>query len=181
MHSKLAEVRSSEVEEGLEYLDYKINLDEVVQQGIEVQLDGHLTDDLSFVPGYAWQDFENQGRELSGETELDDRAEHFFTARLTWQISPATSVTFNYEYQDEQVVKTSTETAPDVYEFEDIPIDSFDIAGISVTHKLFDEFQGLRNCRLMLYCHNLFDEEYENTSGYPGTDLTVGTGISVEF
>jgi len=32
-----------------------------------------------------------------------------------------------------------------------------------------------------LYVNNMFNEDYKNTSGYPATDLTVGTGLSFQF
>lgn len=180
-YSKYTPGKSDSVEPGLEYMDYKINLEEVVRHGVEFQVSGHLTNDVSFLVGYAWQDFANQGEEPAGETELDDRATNRVTGKLTYQIYEATSVTLDYEYQDEQVIKSSNETAPDVYTFEDIPLTEFHVFDLLIQHKLFENWRNIKNGTFKLFINNLLNEDYENTSGYPATGLTVGTGISFQL
>ncbi len=180
-YSKYTPGGGNVVPPGLEYLDRLINLHEVIRQGVELQVDGHLGDKLYFLLGYAWQDFENQGNEPAGETDLGNQIDNYLTARVTYQLSPATSMTLHYEYKDDQVITTSTEIAPDIWEFEDISIDSFDVVNLSLTHTLFEKWQGLNKGTLRLYVNNLLNEDYQNTSGYPATDLTVGTGIELQF
>jgi len=169
------------VEPGMEYKDYMINLDEVIRQGIEVQFNGNITDELGFLLGYAWQDFENQGDEPAGETELDNRPENRVTAKLTYQLFDPTCLILDYEYQDEQVIKKSEEIAPDIYEFDEIAIDSFHVFNFAVEQTLFEQWRGIHEGKLKIYVNNLFDEEYKNTSGYPATDRTVGAGISFQL
>jgi len=169
------------VEPGMEYLDYKINLEEVIRHGVEVQLGGHLTDDLSFLVGYAWQDFENQGNEPAGETELDDRAANRVNGKLTYQLYETTSVTLDYEFQDDQVTKSAYEIAPDVYEYEEIPIDAFHVVDLSIKHRMFKNWKGIKDGMVRLYVNNLFSQKYENVSGYPATDLTIGAGLSFQL
>lgn len=169
------------VEPGLEYMDYKINLDEVVRQGIELQFSGSITDDLEFMAGWAWQEFENQGDEPAGETELDNRPENKVTGKLAWQVFDPTRLILDYEFQDEQITVKSEEISPDVYEFTDIAIDSFHLFNLAVEQTLFDKWNGMKNGVLKLYVKNLFDEEYKNTSGYPATDRTVGAAFSFEI
>ena len=174
---------TSGVPEGLEYKDYHINLEEVVRQGIDIKLNGHLSSDLYFLLGYAWQDFEYQGDKYpaSAKAELDERAEHFVNAKLTYQLTEPTSLILDYQYQDEQVTETSKEVEPDVYEFNEIEIDSFQVVDLSVEHTLFEDWHGLKQGMFELYVNNMFNEDYKNTSGYPATDLTVGTGLSFQF
>lgn len=153
-----------------------INLDEVIRQGVEFQFAGSLTDSVAFRVGYAWQDFENKGDELAGKTELDNRAENRVSAGLTWNPMKGTTLILNYEYQDEQVVITSDEIAPDVYEFHEIALDSYHVVDFAVEQTL-DKWLNLKNCVLKIYVKNLFDKEYQNTNGYPAVDCTVGAGI----
>ncbi|HMA66746.1 MAG TPA: TonB-dependent receptor [Desulfosalsimonadaceae bacterium] len=171
----------NQVEPGMEYKDYMINLDEVVRQGIELQVNGNITDNIGFAAGYAWQDFENQGDEPAGKTELDNRPENRVTAKLTYQLFDPTCLILDYEYQDEQVTKKSEEIAPDVYRFDEIAIDSFHVFDFAVEQSLFDQWKGIHNGMLKIYVKNLFNEEYQNTSGYPATDRTVGAGISFQM
>lgn len=169
------------VEPGLEYMDYKINLDEVVRQGIELQFNGSITESLDFMVGWAWQNFKNQGNEPAGETELDNRPENKVTGKLTWQIIDPTRLIFDYEFQDKQITVTSEEISPDVYEFDEIAIDSFHLFNLAVEQTLFEKWNGLKNGILKLYVKNLLDEEHKNISGYPATDRVVGAAFSVQL
>ena len=171
------------VRPGEEWKDYHVNLEEIERQGIEVQLSGHLTDKLYMLVGWAWQDFEYDGDryEAAAKEEIDERPENLVKAKLTYQVFEGTSVTLDYEYQDEQVTETSEEVAEDVYEFHRTKIDAFSLVGLSIKHRLFEEWNGIRQGTLQLYANNLFDEDYMNTSAYPGTDLTVGSAISFQF
>jgi iron complex outermembrane receptor protein len=180
-YAKYTPSKTNDVEPGMEYMDYKINLEEVIRHGVELQFSGHLTNDLSFLLGYAWQDFENQGDEPAGETELDDRAANRVTGKLTYQLFETTSVTLDYEYQDEQVIQSAEEIAPDVYTFEEIPLAEFHVVDLSIQHKLFENWRGVKNGTFKLFINNLLNEDYENTSGYPATGLTVGTGVSFQL
>ncbi|MGM0453928.1 MAG: hypothetical protein ACQERN_12250 [Thermodesulfobacteriota bacterium] len=80
----------------------------------------------------------------SAKDELDERAKHFVTAKLTWRLSEATRATLDYEYQDDQVAETVEEIEQDVYKVNRTAIDAFDLLGISVKHRLFEKWQGIR-------------------------------------
>ncbi|MFP4428308.1 MAG: TonB-dependent receptor [Desulfovermiculus sp.] len=168
---------------GQEYKDYHVNLEEITRQGIEVQLSGHLTDKLHCMLGYSWQEFDYDGDKYkaSANEEIAERPEHMFKAKLTYHILDTTSVTLNYEYQDDQVAETWTETSPDVYEVNRTKIDAYDLVGLSLKHTLFENWHGLRKGSVQLFAHNLLDEDYQATNTFPGTDLTVGTGITLNF
>ena len=168
---------------GQEWQDYHINLEKIDREGVELQVSGHLTDDLYFLLGYAWQHFEYDGDKYlaSAKDEIDERPENFALAKLTYRLSDATSVTIDYEYQDDQVTETVEEVEADVYTVYRTEIKAYGLAGISITHTLFKEWDGIRNGVVRLYSQNLLNKDYLNTSAYPGTPLTVGTGISFEF
>jgi len=172
-----------DVPPGMEYMDYQINLEEVTREGIEFQLSGHLSENLYFLLGYAWQDFEYEGDkyEASAKEEIDERPENLVVAKLTYQLSEATSVTVDFEYQDDQVTETVEEISEDVYEVYRTEIDAYNLVGLSIKHTLFEQWRGIRKGVVRLYANNLLDEHYRSTSTFPGTDLTVGTAVSFEF
>jgi iron complex outermembrane receptor protein len=174
---------------GLEYKDYKINLDRVVRHGIEWQLSGHLTDSLSFMAGYAWQRFESKGDEPAGETELDNRAEHRVNAGLTWNFLKDTALIVNYEFQDDQIIEKSDEVAPDQWKFEEMAVDAYHRVDLAVEHTLFQKWGGLSKSNgngkgkgvVKFYVGNIFDETYEDTDGFPATDRTFGVGFTLDI
>ncbi len=173
------------VRPGEEYKDYHVNLEKITREGVELQLSGHLTDDLYFLLGYAWQDFDYDGKKYpdTARQELAERADYFVTARLTWQLSEATSVTLDYEYQDDQVAETVEviDDDLDIYQINRTEIDAFDLVNLSLKHILFEKWHGIKKGVLRVYAKNLLNEDYLNTSAYPGTDFTVGAGISLEL
>jgi outer membrane receptor protein involved in Fe transport len=87
----------------LRYSDYKINLEEVHRHGVDLELGGHLTNDLSFYLTYAWQKFYNQGKEPAGEENLDQRAEHRVGAGLRYALFEKTTLMLDYSYQSDEV------------------------------------------------------------------------------
>jgi iron complex outermembrane receptor protein len=171
------------VPSGQEYKDYYINLNEITRQGIEVQLNGHLTDKLYFMLGYCWQEFDYNGDKYkdSASEEIAERPKHILKAKLTYHLLDTTSVTLHYEYQDDQVAETWEEISSDVYEVNRSQIDAYDLVGLSIKHMLFKNWHGFQKGTLELYAHNLLDEDYQSTTTFPGTDLTIGSAIRLEF
>jgi outer membrane receptor protein involved in Fe transport len=87
----------------------------------------------------------------------------------------------DYEYQDEQVAYNSEEVEEDVWIFYSVPMDSYDVFDFAVEQTLFKKYGFAKDAVLKVYVNNLFDEEYENSSGYPMTDRTIGTALSFRF
>lgn len=166
---------------GMEYSDYKINLDEMHRHGVEVELGGHLLANLSFYLTYAYQDFENQGSEPAGETDLDQRAKHRVTAGLRFNLFENTMLMLDYAYQSKEVTEVSEQIGEDEYIFYQVQIDPFHVFDFGVKQTLFEEFGILKNAHLKFYVNNLFDEEYTDASGYPATDRTCGVALSFGF
>nr|WP_269435725.1 TonB-dependent receptor [Desulfosarcina ovata] len=165
----------------MEYKDYVINLEKIVRHGVEVQLSGHLMDDLSFYLGYAYQKFENKGGELAGEDAVDDIAKNRVNAGLRYRLFENTTLLLDYKYQDEQVVQKAEEVAPDEWKFSEIPMDAYHVFDLAVRQTLFKKWGFLENATLKVYINNLLDENYENLSGYPATDRTYGVALDVYF
>ena len=168
---------------GLEWNDYKINLEKVHRHGIEVELGGHLLESLSFYLAYAYQEFENQGSEPAGETELDQRAKHHVNAGLRFDLFEDTLLMLDYSYQSKEVTEVAHEDTenPDEWYFTEVQIDPYHMVDFGIEQTLFKEFGMMKNACLKFYVKNLFDEEYQDASGYPATDRTYGIALSFGF
>ena len=167
--------------QGLEYSDYKINLEKVHRHGVELELGGHLLDNLSFYLAYAYQEFENQGSEPAGETNLDQRAKHRVNAGLRFDLFENTLLMLDYSYQSKEVTEVSEEIAPDEWYFTEIQIDPYHMIDFGIEQTLFKEFGMMKDACLKFYVKNLFDEEYQDASGYPATDRTYGIALNFGF
>jgi iron complex outermembrane receptor protein len=165
----------------LRYSDYKINLEEVHRHGIDVELGGHLTEELSFYMTYAWQKFENQGGEPAGETELHKRAEHRVTAGLSYALFESTTLLLDYYYQSEEITENGEESAPGEWVFTETENDAYHVFDFGVQQRLFKSDRLLKEAYLKAYVKNIFDEAYSNASGYPATDRTFGAALSMRF
>ncbi len=179
--AKFTPSRTNPVTPGLEYLDYKINLEEMVRQGLELELSGHLMEKLSFYVGYAFQEFESQGDELAGKTEADDRAKNRVNVGLRYSLFKNTLLLLDYQYQDKQVIEQAEELANDVWIFRKVPIDDFQLVDFGIQQTLFEEAGPLKHGVLRLFVKNLFDVSFEDTNGYPGTDRVFGFGLSFKM
>ena len=166
--------------QGLEYSDYKINLEKVVQQTVELQIDGHIFDDLSFYIGYAFLDFDSRGDELAGKKECENRAKHRVNAGLQYMLFENTKLLLDYLFQDEQVAQAVRGTHPDEY-LEDVPMDAYHLFNFAVHQTLFNKWGFAEKGILKLYVKNFFDRNYMNSDGYEATDCTFGAGLSFKF
>lgn len=164
----------------LRYSDYKINLEEVHRHGIDLELGGHLTDDLSFYLTYAWQKFYNQGGEPAGETELDKQAEHRVTAGLAYTLFEKTTLMLDYYYQSREITEESVELSTG-WDFNETENPAHSVFDFGVQQLLYKSERFPREAYLKVYAKNIFDEEYSNASGYPATDRTFGVSLSLSF
>jgi iron complex outermembrane receptor protein len=173
--------RTNRVPAGLEYMDYKINLEEVIRQGIDLEFSGHIMKDLSFYLGYAYQELESQGDEPAGTAAASDRPKHRVNAGLRYSLFKNTTLLLDYQYQDEQVLEEEEQISEDEYIVTRTAIDAYHLVDLGVQQKLFEQWGPLHQGSLRLYMKNVFDEEYENSSGFPSTDRTIGIGFSVKM
>ena len=140
-----------------------------------------MLDKLSLFLAYSWQDFDNQGDEPAGETELEQHAEHRVTAGLRYQLFEKTSLMLDYSYQSDEVAEIAEEIAPDVYTFRNVEIDAYHTVDFGIEQVLFENRGPLKNAALKLYVKNLLDEEYYDTSGFPATDRFFGASLRCSF
>ena len=167
---------------GLEGSDMYINLDEVTRQGVEVELNGNLIDSLSFYISYAYQDHDYNGSEPAG-MELGDVAKHRLNAGLRYHPFEKTSVMLDYKYQDEQIAHEISESPAGSGNFvsTDNRIAAYNVFDLSVKQILYKGGNLVKDLTLGIYVGNLFDEEYENSRGYPMTDQSFTAELSFRY
>ncbi|MCI5135357.1 MAG: TonB-dependent receptor [Candidatus Electrothrix sp. AW2] len=165
----------------LAYSDYKINLEEMQRHGIELELDGHLTDDLSFYLTYAWQNFDNQGNEPAGEQVQEGQAENRLTLGLRYDLFEKTTLLLDYYYQGAEVTEVAEEVQPDTWVFHEVENPSYSVFDLGVQQTLLKDAYRMKDVKLNVYVKNLLDEEYYETKGTPSTDRTFGATLSMRF
>jgi iron complex outermembrane receptor protein len=167
--------------QGLEYSDWMINLEKVVQQTVEFQVEGHLHDRLSVYFGYAFLDFDSKGSEPAGQTACDQRARHRVSAGFNYSLFERTSLLVDYRYQDKQVSEKSEMIGPDEYSFTEVAIDDYHVMDAGLVQELPPSWFPHCEASLKLYVKNLFDTSYVTSDGFPATDRTVGASLSLRF
>jgi iron complex outermembrane receptor protein len=177
-YAKNTPSKSNPVTPGQEYKDYMLNLDQMISQGVDVELSGNLTDKLSFYLGYAYLDMENQGDELAGIEAAADQAKHRVKAGLRYEVIQGTSLLLDYKFQDKQVNEYSEEIAEDEWLVRRVTIDAYSLVDLGLKQKLFEKWGFAKDAYLNVFVNNLFNTDYEDSRGYPATDRTFGVSLS---
>ena len=164
------------------YGNTRMNLEKVHKNGVEVELNGHILDDLSLYVSYAYHDWESKGPEPQG-AELGDRAKNRVTAGLRYNLFENTLLMLDYKFQDEQISHVNEEVPPNSGNWVcyDYPIDAYHVFDFGIEQTLFKNRRFIKDAVLTLYVNNLFDSEYENAEGFPMADRTFGAGLRFRF
>jgi outer membrane receptor protein involved in Fe transport len=166
---------------GLECSDTLINLEEMRRQGVEFEIDGHIFDNLSFYANYAYTELKSLGGEPAGEEAEAERARHRVNAGLRYNPLTNTLLMLDYKYQDKQISQNSEEVAEDEYIWYTVEMDAYHVFDFAIEQTLFRKYGFFEDAAIKFYINNLFDEEYQNTRGYPMTDRTYGAAVSLKF
>ncbi len=177
-YAKYTPSTKNKVAAGQEYKDYKINLDEMVRKGVELELSGNLMSDLSFYVGVTYQKLENQGDELAGFDAESNVAKYRVNAGLRYNLFKNTKLILDYKYQDKQVSEVAEQLTADTWTVREVAIDSYHLVDFGVQQQLFKQWGGMRDGVLRVFIENAFDATYYDTSGYPGTERIYGVGFS---
>jgi len=90
-----------------------------------------------------------------------------------------TTLMLDYYYQDKEITEVSEEIAPDVWFFTEVENPSYSVFDFGVQQQLFKQIGFFENGTAKVWVKNIFDEDYYNSSGHPGTDRTFG--VSFQF
>lgn len=174
-------IRNPKLPAGLEGNDMYINLDEVDRYGVEVEVNGSLPGNFSFYASYAFQDLQYDGPEPAGRA-LGDVAQHRVNAGLRWLPFPKTTVMLDYKFQDKQIAHVITEqpAGSGNYVSRDNPMDAFHMFDFGVEQNLLSN-NILKDVVVGLYVNNLFDEDYEESRGYPMPGRSITGSIRLRF
>lgn len=165
----------------------RLNLEQVIKEGIELELNGHIIDPLSFYVSYSYTDWRYHGPHTApygdAAERLDDRAKNRVNAGLRYKLLENTLFLLDYKYQEKQIALNCEEEpeGSDNWNCYDNPMDSYHMFDFAIEQTLFKKLGFFEDGSLKLYINNLFDEKYENSRGYPMTDRTYGVALSFGF
>lgn len=166
----------------------KVSLEEVHKDGVELELNGHILDNLEFYLSYAYNDWKYKGPHNGGPEEIadermSDRAKHRANAGLRYNLFENTRLLLDYKYQDKQVNEVVDVIDEDagLWESREVQIDSYGVFDFAVQQTLFEKWGAFSSGALKFYVNNLLDEKYQTSRGYPATDRTYGVGLSFGF
>lgn len=165
----------------------KLNLEQVIKEGVEVEINGHIFDPLSFNVSYSYTDWRYHGPHTApygdATERLDDRAKNRFNAGLRYKVFENTLLLLDYKYQEKQI-RLICEEEPegsDIWNCYDNPMAAYHVFDFAIEQTLFKKRGFIKDAVLKFYVNNLFDEDYENSRGYPMTDRTYGGALSFGF
>ncbi len=165
----------------------RLNLEQVIKEGVEVEINGHIFDPLSFYVSYSYTDWRYHGPHTApyGDAveRLDDRAKNRVNAGLRYKVFENTLLLLDYKYQEKQIRLVCEEEpeGSDIWNCYDNPMAAYHVFDFAIEQTLFKKRGFIKDAVLKFYVNNLFDEDYENSRGYPMTDRTYGTALSFSF
>ena len=159
------------------------DLKDVQKEGVEIQLSGHLLQDLAFNVGYTYQDWDYDGPYTAAYEELSDKAHHRVKGSLRYRILKNTLCMLDYAYQSEQIAHIMEEEPPDSGNTISYTnrMDSYQVFDLAVEQTLLRDRGYLKDLKIRVYSNNVLDEEYEQARGFPMTDRTFGVALSCSF
>ncbi|SDU42223.1 TonB-dependent receptor, FCYXU motif-type [Desulfobacula phenolica] len=165
-----------------------VELEEVHKDGVDVELNGNILDDLYFYLSYSFNEWKYEGPHNGGPEEwadqdLSDRAKHRFNAGVRYDLFEKTLLLLDYKFQDKQVQQVIgiVDDDPSNLYVNEVALDSYHVIDFAVEQLLFENRYNIKKGTLKLYVNNLFDEEYSNSKGFPMTDRTFGAALNFKF
>ncbi|WP_300671877.1 TonB-dependent receptor [Desulfoluna sp.] len=152
------------------------NIEEVTIQGAELSLRAPLPFNLSAWGNLTWQEGDKKGDPSDPENRLEGQVPDF----------PETMVNVGLDYRlDDRVSARLTLNHVDKREHIDaktqevIKLEAYTVVGASASALVFKN--SFSAWRLMASVDNIFDEDYEEETGYPMPDTTYTVGVSATF
>jgi iron complex outermembrane receptor protein len=165
-----------------------VALEGVKKNGIEMEINGDVTDELSMNLSFAYVDWKYTNskpgsiEDMSANT-LSDRAKYRINAGLTYNLNDQLQFHMDYYHQDKQVKEILDVIDEDagIFDIRNVQIDSYGVVDASITYLFIDKWYRIEKPTLKIYCNNLLDADYVNLSGYPATEQTFGISLTSNF
>ncbi|MFH2065360.1 MAG: TonB-dependent receptor [Pseudomonadota bacterium] len=164
-----------------------VGLEDVSKNGVEMELNGNITDKLSMNIGFGYVDWQYDGPDsgiegMSAGT-LGNRAKYRINSGLTYNFTERLQFHMDYKHQDKQerdVVDIIDEDTGE-YEVRTVKIDSYGIMDVSLSYCFLEKWYRVEKPTIKLFANNALDKDYVNVSGYPATERTYGVSVSSIF
>lgn len=164
-----------------------VDLEDVTRDGLEMEINGSLTDKLSASLGFAYVDWNYHGpkggiEEMSADS-LNGRAKYRANTSIIYDLTERLQLQMDCRYQDEQeneIVDIIDEDAGEI-DVRTVKTDSYWITDVSASYILFDQWKRVQTPTIKFFINNALDEDYENNRGYPAPERTYGAELSMVF
>lgn len=164
-----------------------VDLKDVTKNGIEMEINGNLTERLFASIGFAYVDWNYHGpkggiEEMSADS-LSNRAKYRANTSIIYDLTDRLQLQMDYRYQDQQeneIVDVIDEEAGEI-DVRTVKTDSYGVMDVSASYILFDRWKRVQAPTLKVFINNALDEDYENTRGYPAPERTYGAELSLTF
>jgi len=144
------------------------NYEEYLFYGVETTVDSQLADSLNAYAGYTWMQTEDRSPG-SGRDELQYRPEHVAQLGAEWTVLKHLILFGNIEYVADQYYYSRT--AP----LQKAKLNDFTVVNLRATLALWDPLH------LHVGVDNVFDENYEESYGFPREGRTFYAGMKATF
>ena len=164
-----------------------VGLDDITKNGVEMEINGSLTEKLSMNISAAYSDYEYNGPkggiEEMSTAALSDRAKYRINSGLTYDFTDRLWFHLDYKHQDKQEREVIEVIDEDTGEFDvrTIKIDSYGVMDVSLSYRFLEKWHRLENPVLKVFINNALDKDYVNVSGYPATERTYGASFSMSL
>ncbi len=164
-----------------------VDLEDVSKDGIEMEINGDITEQLSMNVSFAYVDWQYNGpkggiAEMSADA-LSNRAKYRINSGVIYKLTDRLQFHLDYKHQDKQerdVIDIIDEDAG-LFDVRTVQIDAYGVMDFSASYLLFEKWKRVENPTLKVFVNNALDEDYVNASGYPATERTFGAALSMTF
>ncbi|HCY84894.1 MAG TPA: TonB-dependent receptor [Desulfobacteraceae bacterium] len=143
------------------------NNDEYEFKGVEIRIDKSILGKGRIGASYTWLDAKDKS-DGTLKDELQYRPEHKFVLDASYRFGFGMTISADYMYISKQYLYNSTYDQGEISEYQ--------IVNLKIEQNVYKE-----NLSLFIGADNLFDEDYEESYGYPQPGRSAFAGLTVRF
>ncbi len=165
-----------------------VNLKDVTKDGVEMELNGNITENLSMNIGFAWVDWSYNGprggvEEISARNTLGNIARYRINSGVTYNFTDRLQLHMDYKHQDKQErdIVDVIDEEEGIFDVRTVRIDSYGVLDVSASYIIVDRWKRVEVPTIKLFIHNALDKDYVNVRGYPAPERMYGAAVSLNF